>query len=357
MGFVETEERRAMEIEELKHLLLSSLYLPHRRKQHDQFHVSRLPSSEYDALEPKLVCVTSGVSFLGLAIVNTLLSRRYFVRIIVHTQEEMEKLRELEMSSNGNIEVVMAKLSETEKLKEVFEGCRGVIHTGAFTDPAGLSGYTKSMAEVEAKACENVVTACSRTASVRSCVLTSSLLACIWRDGTIDDFSPVINVDSWSDESLCIDKKLWYALGKLKAEKAAWRIAKETGLKLATICPGLITGPDFLHGNSTATIAYLKGAQEMYKDGVLATVDVIKLAEAHACVFEALNKTAFGRYICFDKVIEREDDAEKLAKQIGVPANKICGDSSNYTGFRFHLSNKKLLNLMSRNLGRCYTQS
>lgn len=53
--------------------------------------------------------------------------------------------------------------------------------------------------------------------------------------------------------------QLWYALGKLRAEKAAWRIAKERGLKLVTICPGLITGPDFFRRNPTATIAYLKG--------------------------------------------------------------------------------------------------
>lgn len=53
--------------------------------------------------------------------------------------------------------------------------------------------------------------------------------------------------------------QLWYALGKLKSEKVAWRIAQESGLKLATICSALITGPNFHHRNSTATMAYLKG--------------------------------------------------------------------------------------------------
>jgi nucleoside-diphosphate-sugar epimerase len=53
--------------------------------------------------------------------------------------------------------------------------------------------------------------------------------------------------------------QLWYALGKLRAERVAWRIAKETRLKLATICPGLITGPEFCDRNPMATIAYLKG--------------------------------------------------------------------------------------------------
>lgn len=48
-------------------------------------------------------------------------------------------------------------------------------------------------------------------------------------------------------------------MGKLRAEKVAWTIAKENGLKLATLCPGLITGPNFCRRNPTATIAYLKG--------------------------------------------------------------------------------------------------
>lgn len=53
--------------------------------------------------------------------------------------------------------------------------------------------------------------------------------------------------------------QLWYALGKLRAEKAAWRVAEERGLKLATICPGLLKGSEFFIRNTTSTIAYLKG--------------------------------------------------------------------------------------------------
>jgi len=45
----------------------------------------------------------------------------------------------------------------------------------------------------------------------------------------------------------------------MRAEKAAWRISDERGLKLTTICPALITGPEFCNRNPTATIAYLKG--------------------------------------------------------------------------------------------------
>ena len=95
----------------------------------------------------------------------------------------------------------------------------------------------------------------------------------------------------------------------------------------------------------------------MYANGLLATVDVSRLAEAHVSVFEAMNKTAFGRYICFDQVIEREEEAEKFASEIGMPANKICGNSFDFIPTRFELSNKKLNNLMSKTLRNCYGES
>lgn len=158
-----------------------------------------------------------------------------------------------------------------------------------------LSDIQKSMAEIEVRVTENVMEACTRTPSIKRCVFTSSLSACVWQDNTQSDLSPVINHGSWSSESLCIDKKvnlhnncvflpliyyifiqvicymtllfllniwqLWYALGKMRAENAAWRIANERGLKLTTICPALITGPEFCRRNPTGTIAYLKGTK------------------------------------------------------------------------------------------------
>lgn len=95
----------------------------------------------------------------------------------------------------------------------------------------------------------------------------------------------------------------------------------------------------------------------MYADGLLATVDVMRLAEAHLCVYEAMNKTAFGRYLCFDRVIAGENEAEYLAREMGIPATKICGNADGHIPRPFDLSNKKLTTLMSRTLRSCYYQS
>lgn len=367
MGIVRSEERPRAAIEELRRMLLACAAV-HRRKDEDGLGSPSPPRPEsMDDGGGRVVCVTSGVSFLGRAVVKRLLLRGYSVRILVDNEEDMEKLREMETSgemggARSNFSAVVAKLGDVQSLCEVFEGCAGVFHTSAFADPAGLSGYTKAMAQIEVKASESVMEACARTPSVRKCVLTSSLLACVWRDTARNHLSNVVSHDCWSDEAVCTNKKLWYALGKLKAEKIAWKIAEETGLKLATICPALITGPQFISKNPTATIAYLKGANEMYSDGVLATVDVARLVDAHVCVFEAMTKTASGRYICFDRVIDGEDEAARLAGEMEMPVDKISGgvgggESSVQMRPRFELSNRKLSCLMSRTLRPCHDES
>ena len=65
--------------------------------------------------------------------------------------EDITMLREMETSGemrtiSNNVSAVMAKLTEIESLAEAFQGCRGVFHTSSFTDPAGLSGYSVSLA-------------------------------------------------------------------------------------------------------------------------------------------------------------------------------------------------------------------
>ncbi|MED6183775.1 hypothetical protein PIB30_040836 [Stylosanthes scabra] len=359
MGVVRSWESRQAELESFCRKLVADTTTIHRRKDLEPQRKNK-PFNDYEEEERNtLVCVTSGVSYLGLALVNKLLQKGYSVRITIENPEDIEKVREIKESreGNGKLEVIMGKLSDVDSLINAFEGCHGVFHTSAFTDPAGLSGYTKSMAEIEVRVSENVMEACARTTSIKRCVFTSSLLACVWQQQQQNSPITIINHNSWTNESLCKEKKLWYALGKVRAEKAAWRIANERGLKLTTICPALITGPDFYRSSPTSTIAYLKGAQEMYCNGLLATIDVTKLAEAHASVFKAMNNgTASGRYICFDKLIHNQTEAEILAKEIGMPNHKICGDSSCSSLHRFmKISNDKLRRLMSGPV-RCYSQ-
>ncbi|KAF6157383.1 hypothetical protein GIB67_004321 [Kingdonia uniflora] len=348
MGIVRTTQSRRFQLEEFCQSLQTTKLTSYNYNKREQHPTWREIHENFD--HEKLVCVTSGVSYLGLAIVNRLLNRGYSVRIAVDNQEELEKLREMNFN---RVSAVTAKMTDVNSLFEAFNGCRGVFHTSAFIDPAGVSGYTKYLGELEMKASENVMKACAMTDSVRKCVFTSSLLACIWRNDAPQDFPNVVDHNSWTEESICIDKKLWFALGKTMAEKAAWRIAEESDVRLVTICPGLITGPEFYRKSPTPSTAYMKGAQDMYRMGLLATVDVSRVAEAHICVYEAMNSTACGRYLCFDRVIEREVEVVDIATQMGLQTQRIASTALNELTPRIKLCNEKLSRLMSRQ-SRCY---
>lgn len=59
---------------------------------------------------------------------------------------------------------------------------------------------------------------------------------------------------------------------------------------------------------------YLLGAAEMFKDGVFVTVDLNFLVDAHICVFE--DSSAYGRYLCFNHIINSSEDVVKLATML-----------------------------------------
>uniref|UniRef100_A0ACD5VG14 Uncharacterized protein n=1 Tax=Avena sativa TaxID=4498 RepID=A0ACD5VG14_AVESA len=317
--------------------------------------VKRATGGQEGAAAERTVCVTGGISFVGFAIVDRLLRHGYTVRLALETQEDLDKLREMEMfgeEGRDGVWTVMANVMEPESLHRAFDGCAGVFHTSAFVDPGGMSGYTKHMATLEAQAAERVIEACVRTESVRKCVFTSSLLACVWRQSYPHDRDrrgpSIIDENCWSDDTFCRDNKLWSALGKTAAEKAAWRAARGRDLKLVTVCPALVTGPGFRRRNSTASIAYLKGAQAMLAEGVLATVNVETVAEAHVRAYEAMaDNRAGGRYICYDRVIQRPEEFAELERQLGIPSRTATVQSVEDRPARFELCKKKLGRLMS----------
>lgn len=89
MGIVRLEETQKAELEEFRRMLLSCAAV-HRRKDDDGIRGQEnaaLPGNG-DVLD-RLVCVTSGVSYLGIAVVNQLLVNGYSVRIIVDNEGEL----------------------------------------------------------------------------------------------------------------------------------------------------------------------------------------------------------------------------------------------------------------------------
>lgn len=52
----------------------------------------------------------------------------------------------------------------------------------------------------------------------------------------------------------------------------------------------------------------------MYENGVLAFVDVKFLADVHVRAFE--DKSTTGRYLCFNQIVNTEEEAVKLAESL-----------------------------------------
>lgn len=88
MGIVRTHDSQRTEIEQFRRLLLSSAGAWRSKDEEELRNRLLTVGDTKDQPQEKLVCVTSGVSFLGLAIVNQLLVRGYFVRIIVDNEGE-----------------------------------------------------------------------------------------------------------------------------------------------------------------------------------------------------------------------------------------------------------------------------
>lgn len=109
--------------------------------------------------------------------------------------------------------------------------------------------------------------------------------------------------------------QLWHALSKTLAEKTAWALAMDRSINMVSINAGLILCPSLSVSNP-----YLKGAAEMYEDGVFVTVDLDFLVDAHICIFE--DASSHGRYLCFNHIINRTEDAAKLARQL-IPSSPI----------------------------------
>ncbi|KAM7279642.1 hypothetical protein ACFE04_006776 [Oxalis oulophora] len=308
--------------------------------------------SSLDARDRKLICVTSGNTNLGSQIVKKLLSSGYLVRVTIENQEDLEDIKNLMSDVELNLleSVIVAKIRNVESLCDAFRGCHAIFHTSSFIDPHGITGYSEQMAFIEAEAASNVIKACASVAYVKRCIFTSSLLASIWGHDSHTTQPKLINDTCWSDEEFCRENKLWLALGKTRAEKVAWRKASEMKVNLVVLCPGLLLSSSFPNDHIASSLPYLKGGRMMLKRGVLAVADVKRVAEAHVCVYEAMDHGAIGRYYCFDNVIQKRIDAIQLENGLRVQGNLISGthdqEDLSYENIQTNISNSRLAALV-----------
>lgn len=62
------------------------------------------------------------------------------------------------------------------------------------------------MAFLETEGAKNVIEACGRSAYIKRCIFTSSLLASIWKGENVEEV--MMDETSWSDEEFCRQNKV-----------------------------------------------------------------------------------------------------------------------------------------------------
>ncbi|KAM7259338.1 hypothetical protein ACFE04_015079 [Oxalis oulophora] len=249
------------------------------------------------------VCVMDASGRLGFGLVDSLLQRGYTVHAAVQNDCHEEQFDVLSCDKE-KLKVFVADPFDYQSIVDALKGCSGLFYS--YEPPQDQPNYDEFTAEFEARAAHNVLEACAQTDTVDKVVFASSVTAVIWRDD-VKSISSDLDEKYWSDINFCRKYKLWHGLSKTLAEKAAWALAMDRGVSIVSINAGLLLEPNLSLSNP-----YLKGAAEMYEDGVFVTVDLNFLVDAHICAFEDIS--SYGRHICFNHVINRHEDTVELTK-------------------------------------------
>ncbi|CAI0455038.1 unnamed protein product, partial [Linum tenue] len=181
----------------------------------------------------------------------------------------------------------------------------------------------------------NVLKSCVKSATVKRVIVTSSAAALFFTGKPMNQDS-VVDETWFSDPMICQERKIWYQLSKTLAEIAAWDFAKENGVDMVTIHPGLVIGP-FLQPSLSFSVEVILNLVNGNKSSPLShfsVVDVRDVAEAHIKAFET--PSASGRYCLVESSVPLSQVLGILHKLYPtLPLSDKCGevDIMNLPGF------------------------
>ncbi|XP_016511981.2 cinnamoyl-CoA reductase-like SNL6 [Nicotiana tabacum] len=297
----------------------------------------------------KKVCVMEAAGQLGSTLVHRLLLRGYTVHAAFQNHDEMQRFKRkyaggnVDESRSKNLICFHADPLDYHSIVDALKGCCGLFYS--FEPPSDYPTYDELMGEMEVRAAHNVMEACAQTDTLNKVVFTSSATAVLWGTRKRDQHDSshshsCVDERDWTDISFCKKYKLWHGLSKTQAEKAAWALAMDRGVSMVSINGGLLIHPDL-----NIREPYLKGAAEMYEGGVFVAVDLNFLVDAHICVFEDVS--SYGRYLCFNRVINSSKDATTLANMLLPPSASSKTESlEDDMVYEQRISNQKLNKLM-----------
>lgn len=264
--------------------------------------------------EKGTVCVTGASGYIASWLIKRLLESGYSVKGTVRNAGDDKKvahLWELE-GAKERLQLVNADLMKTGSFDSAVMGCQGVFHIAS---PVIITGSDPKVEILDpaVNGTLNVLQSCKRNPTLKRVVLTSSSTALRIQE----DIDPAVPLDesSWSSEEACHKYKIWYALAKVLAEKAAWKFAKENNLDLVTVIPSFVVGPCLPHDLSLTildVLGLLRGNTERFSMyGRMGYVHIDDVAQSHILVYE--DASAHGRYICSSDVLDNHELASLLS--------------------------------------------
>ncbi|KAJ7949248.1 cinnamoyl-CoA reductase 1-like [Quillaja saponaria] len=319
----------------------------------------------------KVVCVTGASGFIASCLVKLLLQRGYTVKATVRDPNDLKKVNHL-LELDGakeRLHLFKANLLEEGYFNSVVEGCEGVFHTASpvnfnVTDPQLHKNNTNMYPAL--KGTLNVLRSCRNVPSITRVVITSSIATVLF---TGKPLGPDVTVDeTWFSNPTFFDKSqpLYnYVVAKILAEEAAWKFAKENGIDMVTIHPGLVIGSllqptlnltvrpiwnlinegaQIMHDGMTADFDQYTGSDEICYTSYCISyvglidagaetllnvshmwVDVRDVASAHVLAME--NPSASGRYCLVGSVVHLSEVVKILHKLFpAVKLPDICAD-------------------------------
>ncbi|CAO2141420.1 unnamed protein product [Urochloa humidicola] len=235
-----------------------------------------------------LVCVTGGSGFIGSWLVRLLLDRGYAVRATVKNiqdEGETEHLQALDGAAS-RLRLLQMDLLDPATVRAAVEGAIGVFHLASPVTLQIPQDPEKELPEPAVKGTLNVLRAARDSGFGRVVLMSSKAAMSPNPDWPADK---VIDEDSWADVEPLTKRQLWYSVSKTLAEKAAWDFAaREEGLQLVVINPGMVLGP-FLTPSVNASLHWflqLLEGQKTELDLYMGSVDVRDVAHSLIALYE-----------------------------------------------------------------------
>ena len=264
-------------------------------------------------MDKGLILVTGATGFVGKWTVVEALKAGYRVRGTLRAASRAEMVREsiakyLGEDPGSQLEFAECDLLDDTGWAEAMVGCSAVLHTAMVVrgdEPKDPEPVIRTAVEGTTRVLE-----AARKAGINRVVITESIATIGYGHGQtrgkrVYDETHFTNLENmrWT----------WaYAIGKTRAERAAWAYAREHGMELTTIHPGWILGPALDADASISVMGVtglLDGTVPAMPNMGFCVIDVRDVAEMHVVALEKRESVgerylATGRYVWFREVAD-----------------------------------------------------